>query len=76
MHRSISQYQRTSRQIVSPLLFSVVVVVKLVLIEETNKGRQREENRMLFCFGGCDGGVSVSFFASVDRVSEIVRSLQ
>jgi len=28
------------------------------------------------CFGGCDGGVSVSFFASVDRVSEIVRSLQ
>jgi hypothetical protein len=51
-------------------------VVKLVLIEETNKDRQREEIRMLFCFGGCDGGVSVSCFASVDRVSEIVRSLQ
>ncbi len=43
---------------------------------ETKKKRNTNRKLYLVCFGGCDGGVSVSCFASVDRVSEIVRSLQ
>merc|ERR1711975_26918 len=61
-------YQHTSRQrqIASPLLFSVVVVVKLVLIEETNKDRRREEIRMLLVLVGAMVVSLCLFFASVD----------
>jgi len=44
---------------------------------EVEAKKKRNTNRKLYvaCFGGCDVSVSF-FFASVDRVSEIVRFLQ